>query len=192
MTEQALPLTVAVIVGSVRRPRVGRAVAEWFAGVGARTTAHKLDVIDLAEVDLPLDGTRPGGCHDSPIAGRLAAADAFAVVTPEYNHSYPAALKNAIDWHYRQWMFKPVTFVSYGAGSGGVRAVEHLRLVFAELHAATTRHGVVLNAPWERLGPQGALDAGPGAERAAETALRELTWWGGALKAARVAAPFEA
>ncbi len=74
----------------------------------------------------------------------MAEADAFLVVTPEYNHGYPAALKELIDSVYEPWHAKPVAFVSYGGASGGIRAVEQLRQVFAELHAVTLRDGVQL------------------------------------------------
>jgi NAD(P)H-dependent FMN reductase len=191
MIEQELiarPLSVAVIVGSVRRPRVGRVLADWFTDLAAPRPGLAVDLIDLAEVELPLAGTRPGGVADSPIAARLAAADAFVIVTPEYNHSFPAALKNAIDWHFTEWMFKPVAFVSYGAGSGGIRAVEQLRLVFAELSATTIRHSVLLAAPWERIGDGGFVPE-DGAGRAAATMLDELTWWAGALRSARLEQP---
>ncbi|MEV4200301.1 NADPH-dependent FMN reductase [Micromonospora globbae] len=192
MTTQAAssPPTVAVLVGSVRRPRIGRLVADWFVGRAAERDDLRTDLIDLAEVALPLTDTPPGGNPASPIAGRLAEADGFVVVTPEYNHSFPAALKNAIDWHHREWMGKPVAFVSYGAGSGGVRAVEQLRLVFAELHAATTRTGVVLTAPWERIDAAGRfVDDGP-TRRAADATLTELVWWAEALRAARRTRPY--
>ncbi|MEU4478411.1 NAD(P)H-dependent oxidoreductase [Micromonospora sp. NPDC023966] len=192
MTTQELrtPLTLAVLVGSVRQPRMGRLIADWFTDRAARRDDLRVDLVDLAEVPLPLADTPPGGNPASPIAERLAAADAFVVVTPEYNHSFPAALKNAIDWHHREWTAKPVAFVSYGAGSGGIRAVEQLRLVFAELHATTTRTGVVLTAPWERLDWQGRLvDDGP-LGRAADATLDELAWWGEALRTARRDRPY--
>jgi NAD(P)H-dependent FMN reductase len=183
-------LSLAVIVGSVRQPRVGRVIANWFVHLAGRRTHLAIDLIDLAEVTLPLTDTPPGGSATSPITDRLASADAYVVVTPEYNHSFPAALKNAIDWHYREWMFKPVAFVSYGAGSGGTRAVEQLRLVFAELYAATTRNGVIMSAPWNLIGPDGVLAADERMERAAATTLDELTWWASALRTARLDKPY--
>lgn len=188
MTTQELdssPLSLTVIVGSVRSPRVGRVIADWLVDRATARPELAVTTIDLAEVDLPMAGTRPGGVPDSPIAEQLTAADAFVVVTPEYNHSFPAALKNAIDWHHAPWMRKPVAFVGYGAGSGGIRAVEQLRLVFAELSAATIRAGVLLSAPWEHVTGDG-FDGGPGAERAAGAMLDELTWWARALRAARL------
>jgi NAD(P)H-dependent FMN reductase len=189
MIEQTDVLTIAVIVGSVRRPRVGRAVADWFAGRAAGHPGVAVDLVDLATVDLPLSGVEPGGTTGSALSDRLTAADGFVVVTPEYNHSFPAALKNAIDWHYREWMFKPVAFVSYGAGTGGARAVEQLRLVFAELFAATTRTGVVINAPWERISAAG-FSPDDGLDRAAAATVDELLWWTRALQTARRDHPF--
>ncbi|MEU7756159.1 NAD(P)H-dependent oxidoreductase [Micromonospora sp. NPDC049171] len=189
MQEDTAPPTVAVLVGSVRQPRVGRSIADWFVAHAGRRADLGLDLVDLAEVPLPFADTPPGGNAASPISARLAAADAFVVVTPEYNHSFPAALKNAIDWHYREWARKPVAFVSYGAGSGGIRAVEQLRLVFAEVQAATTRSGVVLRAPWERLDATGRLVDDEPLRQAADATLSELAWWAEALRAARRARP---
>ena len=99
-------------------------------------------------------GLRPGGSAPSPVAARIDAADAFVFVTPEYNHSYPAGLKRLIDWHYREWMFKPATVVSYGV-HGGILAAEHLRGIFAELQVVTTRRFVHLSRPWDHLTPAG-------------------------------------
>jgi NAD(P)H-dependent FMN reductase len=188
---RAASLSVAVIVGSVRQPRVGRVLGDWVAARANRRPGLAVDLIDLAEADLPLASTRPGGVLDSPIAGRLAAADAYVVVTPEYNHSFPAALKNAIDWHYREWMLKPVAFLGYGAGSGGIRAIEQLRLVFAELSTVTIRNSVLLSQPWERVTERG-FAADPSAERAAETMLDELSWWAATLHTARIEQPWVA
>jgi NAD(P)H-dependent FMN reductase len=184
------PLTVAVIVGSVRQPRLGRVVANWFAALAQDHDGIRPDIIDLADIDLPAAETRPGGCETSPISDRLAAADAYVVVTPEYNHGYPAALKNAIDWHYREWRFKPVAFVSYGAGSGGVRAVEQLRLVFAELYCITTRNAVAITAPWDLMTDTGSLQVGRAIELAAHATLDEMTWWATTLRVGRQNRPY--
>ena len=86
---------------------------------------------------------------------RVASCDAFIVVTPEYNHGYPAPLKALIDSFGPEWHAKPVAFVSYGGISGGLRAVEQLRLVFAELHAVTIRESVSFAGAWEQFDPEG-------------------------------------
>ncbi|WP_327318607.1 NADPH-dependent FMN reductase [Streptomyces sp. NBC_01235] len=196
--EHDAPLRVAVVVGSVREGRQGRAVADWFLGAAADHDGLDVDVIDLADMDLPL--VMPGwGGAPSPetlavlanVSPRLAAADAFVVVTPEYNHSFPAALKNFIDWHHPQWQAKPVGFVSYGGLAGGVRAVEQLRLVFAELHAMTVRDAVSLHGPWSGLGEDGAPRDADVCEGAAKGMIGQLSWWGRTLRSARATRAYQ-
>lgn len=197
-TAEDLPLRVAVIVGSVREGRQGRAVADWFLTAAAATDpALEFDVVDLAEVDLPLVLPGWGGTPSAEavaalrdVSPRLAAADAFVVVTPEYNHSFPAALKNLLDWHLREWQAKPVGFVSYGGLGGGLRAVEQLRLVFAELHAVTVRDSVSLHGPWSGLGEDGVPRDTEVCVGAAKGMLGRLTWWGRALRSARAERPY--
>jgi NAD(P)H-dependent FMN reductase len=116
----------------------------------------------------------------------VARAEAFAVVTPEYNRSFPASLKQAIDYAYEEWHAKPVGFVSYGSRSHGLYAVEALRCVFAELHTVTMRDGVSLD-----LLAQGGVETGE-LEHEAGVLLDELTWWGLALREARIRRPYVA
>ncbi|MFB9683568.1 NADPH-dependent FMN reductase [Amycolatopsis plumensis] len=190
------PIRVAVIVGSVREGRFGPVVADWLAGVADAHGGFEADVVDLAEPDLPLAmpafGAAPSAAvvaEIAKVAPRLEAADAFVVVTPEYNHSYPASLKNAIDWHRAEWRAKPVAFVSYGGISGGLRAVEHLRAVFAELHAVTIRETVSFHGAQARFGADGVPhDAAAGV--AAKALLDQLGWWARSLAEARAARPY--
>lgn len=174
-------LRIALIVGSVREGRFADAIVPWLLDSLADVAWLKVDVVDLAEEDLNPRELR----GVSPISDRLHQADAFLVLTPEYNHSYPAALKHAIDTHYAEWQYKPVAFVSYGAGSGGIRAVEHLRGVFAEVYATTTRNGVPLSAPWSHLDADGRFQAPESARAALAATLAELRWWALALRTAR-------
>jgi NAD(P)H-dependent FMN reductase len=194
-------LRVGVIIGSVRGGRMGGAVTAWFTGHVSDRTDVELDVIDVAELDLPMampgrDGLpAPAPATRAALADvtpRLAAADAFVVVTPEYNHSFPAALKNLIDWHRTEWQAKPVGFVSYGGVSGGLRAVEQLRLVFAELHAMSVRDSVSLHGPWSFLGEDGAPRDMAICASAAKNMLDQLVWWGRALRTARAEHPYGA
>jgi NAD(P)H-dependent FMN reductase len=111
------------------------------------------------------------------------------VVTPEYNHSFPASLKNVLDWHHTEWQAKPVGFVSYGGLSGGLRAVEQLRPVFAELHAVTVRDAVSFHMAWERFGEDGA-PKDDASVAAAKVLLDQLGWWGNALREARAKTPY--
>jgi NAD(P)H-dependent FMN reductase len=189
------PLKLAVIIGSVREGRFGPTVANWFVGQTEGRENIEVDLIDLA--DVPLGTSAPAMNPDDrmmdgikQLTPRLAAADAFVVVTPEYNHSYPGSLKNVLDWHNLQFQAKPVAFVSYGGISGGLRAVEHLRHVFAELHAVTTRDTVSFHNAGAQFGPDGEpLDA-EATSAAAKVLLDQLTWWGQALKEAREKAPY--
>ncbi|GLY39081.1 FMN reductase [Amycolatopsis sp. NBRC 101858] len=190
------PVRVAVIVGSVREGRFGPVVADWLAGVAGDHGGFEVDVVDLAEPELPLAlpafGSVPSAAVVAEIAKvtpRLLAADAFVVVTPEYNHSYPASLKNAIDWHRTEWTAKPVAFVSYGGMSGGLRAVEHLRAVFAELHAVTIRDTVSFHGAHARFGPDGQ-PTDEAASVAAKVMLDQLGWWARSLTEARTARPY--
>lgn len=160
-------------------------LTQWLRSELADIAWLELDVIDLAEVELPSEQVSPGGGAPSPVAHRLAAADGFLVLTPEYNHSFPAALKNAIDWHFDEWAYKPVAFVGYGAGSGGIRAVEQLRLVFPELRATTTREAVLLSSPWEQLDRDGRFDASASTRQALAATMEELRWWADTLRAGR-------
>ncbi|WP_410592142.1 NADPH-dependent FMN reductase [Amycolatopsis sp. lyj-23] len=187
---------VAVIVGSVRGGRFGPVVAGWVAGVADAHGGFEADVVDLAEADLPLAmpafGAEPPAAVAAEVAKvtpRLEAADAFVVVTPEYNHSYPASLKNAIDWHRPEWRAKPVAFVSYGGISGGLRAVEHLRPVFAELHAVTIRETVSFHGAQGCFGEDGVPND-DAAGVAAKALLDQLGWWARSLAEARAARPY--
>ncbi|MHC5902331.1 NADPH-dependent FMN reductase [Streptomyces sp. S6] len=197
-TDPTTPLRVAVIVGSVREGRQGRAVTDWFLRVATAYDGLEPDVVDLADIDLPM--VMPGwGSEASPTARaaladvypRLAAADAFVVVTPEYNHSFPASLKNFVDWTGQQWQAKPVGFVSYGGLAGGVRAVEQLRQIVAELHGMSVRDAVSLHGPWSGLGEDGNPRDSAVCEGAAKGMLGQLTWWGRVLQSARAEQPYQ-
>lgn len=194
-------MKLVIIVGSVREGRFGLRVGQWFLEQAKTHGQFDVDVLDVAEVALPwalppnvlklVDiSARPEELRS--VAGRLAAADAFVVVTPEYNHSFPASLKHLVDWHFTEWQAKPIGFVSYGGHGGGLRAIEQLRLVFAELHAATVRESVSFDRHWERFAPDGSLADAEGPNTAAKLLLDQLVWWGRALADAREARPYVA
>ncbi|ORM28739.1 NAD(P)H-dependent oxidoreductase [Williamsia sp. 1135] len=164
-------LKFVLIIASVRVGRIGPSVARWFLDQ-LPPEGMEFDVVDLAE---------PTGTATTRL---LDHADGFVVVTPEYNHSYPGELKVLIDAHRTEWKHRPVTFVSYGGMSGGLRAVEHLRTVFAELYMVGTRNGVVIHMPWEHL-DDGTLTLGDTAADSARQAMDELVWWAELLKPER-------
>ncbi|OMI41119.1 NADPH-dependent FMN reductase [Streptomyces sparsogenes] len=194
-------LKLAVILGSVREGRFGPTVANWFTEQAGAHGGFDVDLIDLADTPLPLalppvppamdpNLRRPAEMAD--LTARLAAADAFIVVTPDYNRAYPAALKAAIDWHYTEWQTKPVGFVGYSGASGGLLAIEGLRQVFNELQAHTVRDYVSFPRYYELFGPDGALKEPEGPAAAAKVMLDQLQWWGSILHDARRDRPFAA
>jgi NAD(P)H-dependent FMN reductase len=187
---------IGIIVGSTRPGRRGRTVAEWVASVAARQRpADEFDIVDLADVALPLlDETQPalfgqyGQEHTARWAEVIARYDGFVFVTPEYNHSIPGALKNALDFLYAEWNNKAAGVVSYGL-HGGARAAEHLRLILSELRVATVRTQVVLSlfndftlpAPTER----GTFTPGPHQHKSLTDLLDEVIIWSQALRQVR-------
>jgi NAD(P)H-dependent FMN reductase len=179
------PINLAVVIGSTREGRFGPTVARWFAGEAAARHDFTVDLVDIAEFELPDAYPQRAGPQVASFRDRLAGADAFVVVTPEYNHSYPAALKQAIDLSGQSWYRKPVGFVSYGGMSGGLRAVEHLRGVFAEIHATTLRDVVSLHNVWSLFDEHGHFHDPGGTGAAVTTMLDQLAWWANALRHAR-------
>jgi NAD(P)H-dependent FMN reductase len=188
------PVRVAVVVGSNREGRFGPVVAEWLLGRVRERTDLVPEVVDVADVRLPTALTHsPSAEASAALAGvtpALAAADAFVVLTPEYNHSFPAALKNLIDWHYTEWRAKPVALVSYGGLAGGLRASEHLRQVFAELHAVTVRDTVSFHNASAAFDEEGALRDPAPATAAAKLMLDQLVWWARSLREAKERRPY--
>ncbi|MGH8080972.1 MAG: NADPH-dependent FMN reductase [Lysobacter sp.] len=187
-----LPLRVALIYGSAREGRFCDVVVEWTQRRAVRHGGFEIDRIDPR--DWPLSGRagRDDEAQLQQLRQRLHAADAFVVVTPEYNHGYPAPLKALIDACYEPWRAKPVAFVSYGASSGGLRAIEQLRQVYGELHAVTLRDSVNLVNAWSQFGSDGELRDPQAVHQAMSTVLSRLTWWAWALRDARTAMPYEA
>ena len=183
-------LRLAIIIGSTREGRFGDTVGRWFAREAAGHCGFSIDLIDLIDIKFPPTHRAKPTPEVDAYRARLAAADAFVVVTPEYNHSYPASLKHAIDQGYVEWMAKPVGFVSYGGKAGGVRAIEHLRNVFAELHAATIRDYVTFLMARRQFDADGKPIDPEGPRNCAKILLDRLAWWADALRNAREARPY--
>ena len=149
-------MRIGVIIGSTRPGRNGEKVATWFMD---QVTAHQegsasndvtYELVDLAAFGLPLlsEPTVPGaanGEYENPAtttwAEKIATFDGYIFITAEYNHSVPAALKNAFDVLYVEWVKKSIAFVSYGALSGA-RAVEHWRGIVANANMLQARNQV--------------------------------------------------
>jgi NAD(P)H-dependent FMN reductase len=184
-------LRVGIIVGSTRPGRKADKVAHWVREIAARRGDAEYEIADILDFHLPLlDEAFPPSMgqysqpHTQAWAATIAAFDAFIFVTPEYNHSMSGALKNAIDFLFREWNDKAAGFVSYGS-VGGARAVEQLRLVLGELKVADVRAQCALSLftdfeNFTTFKPQ------PSQEAAVEAMLNDLIPWGRALQAMRL------
>jgi NAD(P)H-dependent FMN reductase len=131
---------LTIIVGSTRPGRAGAPIAQWFAARAKDHGGFDVNVVDLAELGLPLldEPNHPRlrqytQQHTKDWSAIVDAADAFVFVTPEYNYGYPASIKNAIDYLHQEWQHKPVGFVSYGGIAAGTRAVQQLKQVVTTL-----------------------------------------------------------
>lgn len=187
-------LRLAMLVSCGSASSTGSRIADWLDETVRHLDLFDLDRLDLAEWELP-----PIPSYAPPpavrevadrLGGRLEEADAYLIVTPEYNHSFPALLKIVIDWNHTQWQAKPVTFVSYGGRSGGIRATEQLRQVFAELHAVSLRDGMSFHSPEDGFDSDGRPEDAAGAHTAAKVMLNQLFWWARALADARRVRPY--
>lgn len=144
---------ILVIFGSTREGRRGEKVINWTMSNVAKRSDAKFELVDLRDWDFPffnfpISPSTEKGKYESPLqekwAKKINSADGFIIVTPEYNHGYSAVLKNAMDYLWFEWNAKPVTFISYGGLSGGIRAVEQLRQVAVELEMIPIRHQVII------------------------------------------------
>jgi NAD(P)H-dependent FMN reductase len=187
---------IAVITGTTREGRFSEKVASWVQGFVAHHAPDlALDLVDLRDHPLPFffghnPARAPREYPTEEVArfGRtIDRADGFLVLTGEYNHGYPAVLKNALDWLFVEWRRKPIAFVGWG-NVGGARAIEQLRGVSVELDLAPVRPAVHVLPDVMR--PAMSVDAGDPSpfqslEPKLELLVDELAWWAKALKAAR-------
>lgn len=188
-------IRTAIIVGSTRPGRNAFDVARWVHEHASHRNDLNVELVDLAEVALPhLDEPVPAALsadyrqpHTRDWSATVKRFDAFIFVTPEYNHGAPGVLKSAIDFLFEEWHDKAAGFVSYGL-HGGVRAVEHLRLVMAEVKVADVRSQVALSL-FADFKDMSELQPGPHHVPVLERMLDELVGWGGALKQLRMAQP---
>jgi len=184
-------LRIGIIIGSTRPTRVGDQVAAWIKEHAERLSDARFEIIDLAEVDLPLlDEPLSASmgqyqhAHTKAWAERIAPLDAFIFVTPEYNHAPSAALINALSYLSAEWNNKAAALVSYGFTANGARAAAILRSMFGELQIADVRQQLVLSIPADF---ENYSTFTPGDHHIAtlQTLLDQLQSWGGALKAVR-------
>jgi len=187
-----------IIVGSTRPTRAAERVFPWIADRAIRRGDFDVEVIDLRDWNLPFFQEHLGTIGDfasptysDPIVrawnAKIAEADAYLIITPEYNHSVPGELKNAIDSVFVSFALrnKPVAFVGYSAGiAAGTRAVEHLALIAIEAEAVPLRNTVLIPSVASAFGEDGE-PASPATEAALTVTLDDLSWWAAALANAR-------
>jgi NAD(P)H-dependent FMN reductase len=190
-----MPL-LEIIVVSTRPSRKGPAVAAWFEQQARSHGAFEVELVDLAAVNLPMfdEPEHPRlrkyqHAHTRAWSDTVARADAFALVTPEYNFSMPPALVNAIDYLVHEWAYKPVGFVSYGGVSGGLRAVQMIKQLVTSLKMMPIPEAVTLPMFTKHLDAEtGGFDPGELQAKAAAAMLTELRRWTDALAALRAPA----
>jgi NAD(P)H-dependent FMN reductase len=170
-----------IIVGSTRPGRAGAPIAQWFAARAKDHGGFDVTVVDLAELGLPLldepNHPRLGQYtqqHTKDWSAIVDAADAFVIVTPEYNYGYPASVKNAIDYLHREWQHKPVGFVSYGGVAAGTRAVQQLKQVVTTLRMLPVTDSVNIPFYNQFLDSDGVFQPNAVLEQAADAMLDEL------------------
>ena len=184
---------IGIIIGSTRPGRKAEVVARWVLEVARKRGDAEYELVDIAEYNLPhLDEPMPPSMgqyskpHTKAWAAKIDSLDGFVFVTPEYNHSTSGALKNAIDFLFKEWNNKAAGFVSYGS-AGGARAVEHLRLVMAELMVATVRAQVMFSLAhdFENYLVFKEPESGSHHEKAANVMLGQVVAWSTALHSVR-------
>ena len=184
-------IRIAIVLGSTRPGRKADAVGHWVLDIAKKRSDADFELVDIKDFNLPLldEPVPPSlGQYTQPYTKAWAATidsfDAFVFVTPEYNHGTSGALKNAIDYLYREWNNKAAGFVGYG-GAGGVRAVEHLRLVMGELQVADVRAQVMLSlyTDFENFA---TFKPGSRHEASVNAMLDQVIAWGRALKSMRM------
>jgi NAD(P)H-dependent FMN reductase len=183
-------IKVALIIGSTRPGRKAADVARWVHAIASRRADAVYELVDILDFNLPLlDEPVPPSLgqyskpHTKAWAAQIDQYDGFVFVTPEYNHGPSGALKNAIDFLYKEWNNKAAGFVSYGS-AGGTRAVESLRLVMGELQVADVRAQVMLSlfTDFENFT---SFKPDPRHEPEVNAMLDQVVAWSGALQALR-------
>lgn len=189
-------IKIKIILGSTRQNRFGDKPGAWILEEAKKKNGVEVELLDLRNYPMPFynEPVSPSAVKDGNYqneivrkwAAKIKEADAFIIVTPEYNHGISGVLKNALDSVYFEWSKKPVGFVAYG-GVGGARAVEHLRGVAVELQMAPIRNAIHIIQPRNMLDEKGDLKTGAFEPfvKSVDGFLEQIIWWAKALKTAR-------
>ncbi|MGH8274810.1 MAG: NADPH-dependent FMN reductase [Gammaproteobacteria bacterium] len=191
-----MPPELHIVICSTRPGRVGPSVARWFHGFVESHSKFNAQLVDLADFNLPVydEPVHPAlqkyqNAHTKAWSESVAAADAYIFVTPEYNYSPPPSLVNALDYVYREWNYKPCGFVSYGGVSGGLRAVQAVKMQITTLKMMPMVEGVMIPMVASLIDDSGAFQSNELIDKSAVTLLDELLRWTLGLKAMRESIP---
>lgn len=183
-------IRIAIIIGSTRPSRKGAAVARWVHEIAKKRDDADFELVDIKDYDLPLlDEPVPAAMgeysqpHTRRWSEKIASFDGFVFVTPEYNHGTSAALKNALDFLFKEWTNKAAGFVGYG-GVGAARAIEQLRAVVANLEIADVRAQVTLHLQHD-FENMGVFKPGAHQGKAVNDMLDQVIAWSMALRPLR-------
>jgi NAD(P)H-dependent FMN reductase len=182
-------LKLQVIIASTRPGRVGKPVGTWFYNLAKDHEAFDVELIDLAEVNLPFldEPSHPRlqqytHRHTKDWSARINSGDAYVIVTSEYNFGYPASIKNALDFLYTEWNNKPVAFVSYGGVSGGMRSVQQLKQIVQALQMVAIVEATPIPFVSQYLNDEGEFAPNETIEKSARSLLDPLATWAAHLK----------
>jgi len=185
-------MLLQIVIVSTRQGRKGDAIARWFAALARAQGAFDVELVDLAEVNLPLfdEPEHPRlrkyqHDHTKRWSERVTRADAFVFVTPEYNYSAPPSIVNALDYLVHEWAYKPLAFVSYGGVSGGTRSVQMIKLQATALRMMPIPEAVSLPFFAKMIAADGSFSPDEVQQKAAEAMLTELKRWADALRVLR-------
>ncbi len=186
-------LKLQIIVASTREGRSGLRVAQWFLDRAREHGKFDVELVDLAELDLPLlnEPRHPRFAqyehsHTKRWSEIVNSAAAYVFVTPEYDHAPPASLVNALQYLSREWAYKPGAFVSYGGVSAGTRGVQMAKEILSALKVVPLLETVAIPFFAQHLDKEtGVFDPGPTQSQAATAMLDELLKWAEALRPMR-------
>ncbi len=185
-------LKLHVIIGSTRPGRVGLPIGEWIYEQAKKNTEFETKLVDLAEINLPFldEPNHPRFQqytkeHTKQWSALINEADAYIFVTPEYNFSMPAPLKNAIDYLHHEWKYKPAGITSYGGVSAGTRSAQMLKQVLTGVGIMPIQEGIYMPMIRDHIGEKGEFINTERYEHSVQVQLEQLAIWGKHLKSLR-------
>lgn len=185
-------MNLKIITSTTRPSRKGILVANWITEFAKKTNQFDVELLDLAKINLPLmdEPNHPRMQkyqheHTKKWSKSIDSGDAFIIVLAEYNYAFPAPIKNAIDYLYKEWKYKPVGFVSYGGVSGGLRSSQMLKQVVTTLNMMPLSEQVILPSFTDLIDDQGVFQANEIVTKSADTMLNELEKWAKTMRGLR-------